>query len=635
MPHRVNCATTVAEWVWCPNADISTPAALAWIREAQPDLEYFVRQRPQDRYCADDAGNASPQRGRETCSHRDNSPDVAKELQQRALELFLKLAQDHPNNPLYAEHIGWSGRNLGEIARRSDRLDEAAKHYQSAAEAFGGLAANPRIPQRDGWYQNWQADSLMLLAQALAAGGHPAEAEQAARSSVEVCEMLTKAYPANSQYRQRMLSALNLLSDRLEANGRADDSNAVRRRSISLSEELLVDRPKEMQGRQQLAWALTEAAEKSYETPELRENLLRRALILHTELASELAGEPLHFEQIGHLQRHLSWIERGKGQLEESRRGLEQAVGVFAKLAADRIPQRDGFYRGFQADTLKQLASVLTMRGHTQEAVAAARRSVEIYAGLVKEYPHNIEYSRSMGWAVHALAERLVAAGQPEEGVQACRQQVTLCEKLQQDFPQNDFKAALGTAYLALASTLVANGQADEANQAWDKSVEIGHADAGPLNNFAWNLVAASDVKPTVAALAVQAALEATKLAPQGANNWNTLGVAQYRAGKWEDAIAVAHQSRRHRLAEATCVRRHKQTARLRRLLPGDGPLATGPQRRGPHVVRPVGRVDGEEPAEERRARFASAPKPNSYWASRSPAPRRRMLHQNPAGAKN
>ena len=116
-------------------------------------------------------------------------------MEQRALELFIKLAHDHPR-PLYTEHIGWASRNLGEIARRSEKLDEARKHYESAVEAFSGVAGNQKIPQRDGWYRNWEADTLIQLAQVLGAAGHMQEAADAARRSVEICEALVTTVPA-------------------------------------------------------------------------------------------------------------------------------------------------------------------------------------------------------------------------------------------------------------------------------------------------------------------------------------------------------------------------------------------------------------------------------------------------------
>ncbi len=56
------------------------------------------------------------------------------------------------------------------------------------------------------------------------------------------------------------------------------------------------------------------------------------------------------------------------------------------------------------------------------------------------------------------------------------------------------------------------------------------------LNNLAWLLVTYPDSKRHQPDTAVSYARRAVALVPDNGNDWNTLGVAYYRAGKWEDA---------------------------------------------------------------------------------------------------
>jgi tetratricopeptide (TPR) repeat protein len=56
------------------------------------------------------------------------------------------------------------------------------------------------------------------------------------------------------------------------------------------------------------------------------------------------------------------------------------------------------------------------------------------------------------------------------------------------------------------------------------------------LNNLAWLLVTYPDSKRHDPEAAVSYARRAVELAPEDGNDWNTLGVAYYRAGKWQDA---------------------------------------------------------------------------------------------------
>ena len=56
------------------------------------------------------------------------------------------------------------------------------------------------------------------------------------------------------------------------------------------------------------------------------------------------------------------------------------------------------------------------------------------------------------------------------------------------------------------------------------------------LNNLAWLLVTYPDPARHHPEAAVSYARRAVELAPESGNDWNTLGVAYYRAGNWEDA---------------------------------------------------------------------------------------------------
>jgi len=63
------------------------------------------------------------------------------------------------------------------------------------------------------------------------------------------------------------------------------------------------------------------------------------------------------------------------------------------------------------------------------------------------------------------------------------------------------------------------------------------------LNNLAWLLATYSDPKRRDPEAAVGYARRAVELVPESGNDWNTLGVAYYRAGKWEDAKSSLERS--------------------------------------------------------------------------------------------
>jgi tetratricopeptide (TPR) repeat protein len=62
-------------------------------------------------------------------------------------------------------------------------------------------------------------------------------------------------------------------------------------------------------------------------------------------------------------------------------------------------------------------------------------------------------------------------------------------------------------------------------------------------NELAWLLATTPDVQYREPAQAVQHGLEAVRLMPQDADAWNTLGVAHYRNGQWNEAIDALNKS--------------------------------------------------------------------------------------------
>ena len=71
------------------------------------------------------------------------------------------------------------------------------------------------------------------------------------------------------------------------------------------------------------------------------------------------------------------------------------------------------------------------------------------------------------------------------------------------------------------------------------------------LNNSAWSLATSADPQTRDPHAAVELAQEAVKLASNTADFWNTLGVAQYRDGNFEEAVSALQKYRELRTGDA------------------------------------------------------------------------------------
>jgi tetratricopeptide (TPR) repeat protein len=76
-----------------------------------------------------------------------------------------------------------------------------------------------------------------------------------------------------------------------------------------------------------------------------------------------------------------------------------------------------------------------------------------------------------------------------------------------------------------------------EAEASYRKAIELGPNSALYHNDLAWLLVAYPDDAIRDAEQAISLAKRAIDIQPKAANVWNTLGVAQYRAGEYREAI--------------------------------------------------------------------------------------------------
>jgi tetratricopeptide (TPR) repeat protein len=94
----------------------------------------------------------------------------------------------------------------------------------------------------------------------------------------------------------------------------------------------------------------------------------------------------------------------------------------------------------------------------------------------------------------------------------------------------------------------------DEALRSWRKAIELDPKNAGRLNNLAWRLVSVADVKLRNPKEAMDLARRAVKLDSKPWNHWNTLSVACYRAGEWQEALQAREEAiRRNDKGKAMC----------------------------------------------------------------------------------
>jgi tetratricopeptide (TPR) repeat protein len=142
------------------------------------------------------------------------------------------------------------------------------------------------------------------------------------------------------------------------------------------------------------------------------------------------------------------------------------------------------------------------------------------------------------------LGNSLVSAKKHQEAAEAFRRSVDIWVGLIKDYPSvPESRMQCGYNYVDLGISLSAIGQDAQADIAFQKALELAPQDGGLHNNLAWRLVTGADAKLRDPGRAVQLAKRAVELAPTQSSYWNTLGTAQYRAGDWRAAIGALEKS--------------------------------------------------------------------------------------------
>jgi tetratricopeptide (TPR) repeat protein len=215
---------------------------------------------------------------------------------------------------------------------------------------------------------------------------------------------------------------------------------------------------------------------------------------------------------------------------------FQEAVAAFRK-AIELKPDDAGAYR--------ELGVALCKAGNADDALAAYRKAIELnpkfaqaYGALanslaqlgkldeaVATYHKAIEYQPDYAAAYGELGDVLVRQEKLVEAAEAYRKENALQ-------PHN------ATAYARLGQVLHAIGQLDESEAAWEESLRVGPVNPDRINYWAWCLAAPSNPRLRDPTRAIELAKKAIEVTPGNGDYWSTLGVAEYRAGQWQSAIA-------------------------------------------------------------------------------------------------
>jgi serine/threonine protein kinase/tetratricopeptide (TPR) repeat protein len=119
---------------------------------------------------------------------------------QNSLAMFERGGRDFPGNPFFRQEQAFSHRLLGNLAVQLGKIDDAERHYRSAARLYAGLKSG--APQNVFYHQE-EAYTTWMLAQILDRADRPESAFAEFRKALSFHEQAVVDFPANTDLKSR------------------------------------------------------------------------------------------------------------------------------------------------------------------------------------------------------------------------------------------------------------------------------------------------------------------------------------------------------------------------------------------------------------------------------------------------
>jgi tetratricopeptide (TPR) repeat protein len=580
---------------------LATSAALIWQEKEQTraayEAESVQRQRADAHYQA-----AEAQRRRARAAVEDMYTQVAekwlarqprlqplqREFLEKALKFYQEEAQEDGTDPAVLGQTAKAHYRVGAIQHTLGRLDEAVAAYRQAIRLFEQLAADcpdesacryelsgcydalgnshqalgrPRdaesayreslrlserlvadSPERPE-YQYLRAKTGPALALALAEAGDVAEAEQAYRQALPALQKLADSSPKRPEYQNLLANCHSLLGMLLLKAGRPGDAEPAFRRCLAVLDKLAKDHPHEAEYQERWGYNLGNLAmalERTGRNPEA-ERTLRQALDIQRGLARSFPDVPdYHWELAGTLGNLGVILHQSRPQ--EAETAYREAVAVREALGR-RVPESP-FYRRDLATDLNNLANLLRDTGRFQEAEETYQRGLDLRKKLVGELSGARECESELADSHFSFGIMFQRSGRLAQAETHQNQALEIRERLAAEYPTIPaYQSKLTASYQERWRLMVTLGRKREAREACEQIVRRNPEDASMHNAFAWFLATCPETRFRDPGQAVRLAKRAMELAPLAGGYWNTLGVAHYRAGDWQAAIAALTKS--------------------------------------------------------------------------------------------
>jgi len=375
--------------------------------------------------------------------------------------------------------------------------------------------------------------------------GNAPEAESALRQAVAIQEKLVSEFPEVPVYRVDLAMSCGQLSYRLNWVAKNEECTQLRRRALADWEKLATEFPTDSAYQRHMASAHTDLANALKDAmgrPREAEQHFRQALAVLSKVQANFPTEPQDQALVAHCHFWLGVLLLNGSRFAEAEPEIRQALAIYEKRLATTPDNPDA--KDKLAHAQAYMGNLLQLTNRDPEAARLYQSAVAIRERLSDDFPDNADHQRRLVLEYEALGRILANLGRIQEAETALRQSVSVGEKLVADHPNVDpFPTSLARSQFQLGLFLYDRNRTEEATDAFRRARQLFEdtvaraPDPRHQNDLAWFLVTCPAVQFRDGERAVAVARRSLQSPPAAWYYWRTLGIAQYRAGKWQDAV--------------------------------------------------------------------------------------------------
>jgi serine/threonine protein kinase/tetratricopeptide (TPR) repeat protein len=467
----------------------------------------------------------------------------AEKAYRQALEIESRLVNKFTDQPSYLEELARTYNNLGVLLSTTQR-DEAADEAFLAARQHWQQLADQSEDLSD--YHHHLATSHVNLANLWQNMDHRSDAKQALERALEIAQPLVDS-SGKPEYQEQLARTLNSMGVLLMRDEEFSESEVAFREAVPNWQKLATGYVNVPEFQEKLTQTCKNLATLLRDKPESA-LWLRRARDTLERTTEQFPGNRKYHEQLAKTNDRLGEFFRARGQLREASDAYLEASSNWKTLIDNFAPTAE--YQQQLSKTYNVLGIIFSATGRPSEAESAYRNALDVLDQMPTEQSQQPGHRGAVAKICHNLG-LLLGIGQVDESEQFLRRGHLAFVGLREAFPTKpSYQHSLAASQTALGNLLSETDRAGQAEEQFRQALLLREtlaekfpSMAAMQNSLAWFLVSSADTGIRDSTRALQYAQKAVKRSPESKGFWNTLGVAQYRTGGFEAAIASLKRS--------------------------------------------------------------------------------------------